>query len=200
MILLRVRANRTLQTQPHLSAWWGVCAGLVSDVLVFPLWSATDFGLLFVLGLVLPFVGYGLGLIWGQRQSKTFATESVRTAKVCTLKWLARQTRVTTSAQADLMSRRPVKLLAVWVLVSLSLTFLLSLALPFPASLCMTLTAYDPDRLCAGLRPVAAGANRARPDLSRTFLRSKKCLITLCHSSQGHFPLPPRAWLLLRLP
>jgi phosphate/sulfate permease len=39
------------------------------------------------------------------------------------------------------MSRRPVKLLAVWVLVALALTFLLSLALPFPASLCMTLTA-----------------------------------------------------------
>ncbi|THF68237.1 hypothetical protein E7T06_17220 [Deinococcus sp. Arct2-2] len=74
LALLRVKANRTRQAQPHLSAWWGVCVGLASAVLVFHFWIAIEFGLLFVLSLVLPFIGYGLGLLWGEGWGKIAAS------------------------------------------------------------------------------------------------------------------------------
>ncbi|ANE43057.1 hypothetical protein [Deinococcus puniceus] len=76
LVLLRQQAERTRQLQPHLSAWWGVCAGLASAMAVAEFWSRTGFGLLFVLGLVLPFVGYGLGLLWGERQSRLAARQA----------------------------------------------------------------------------------------------------------------------------
>jgi hypothetical protein len=71
--LLRQQAKRSRQLQPHLGAWWGVCVGLALAVLVFEVWLANSFGLLFVLSLVLPFIGYGLGLLWGERRGKIAA-------------------------------------------------------------------------------------------------------------------------------
>ncbi|MFB9992847.1 hypothetical protein ACFFLM_12810 [Deinococcus oregonensis] len=59
-----------------------------------------------------------------------------------TPEWLERQSRVTGGAQAALMLSRPLILLPVLLLVGVALASLLSLALPFPASLCFTLTAY----------------------------------------------------------